>query len=87
MPLRRLFPRMTLMWEFVIMASCYAAITGLTVWFVIFSVNNSQHQFCQLLGTLTSVHPSAGNPSANPSRAYELKVSRDLMMLKGHLGC
>ena len=69
-------------------AVCFVAFAGLTVGMVTYQVSASQHVFCQLMDTLTSVKPpAAGKPGANPSRAYAAKVAADLVNLKRNLGC
>ena len=70
-----------------IMAICFLAFSGLTVWYVTYQVNHAEHAFCQLLNTLTQVQPPAGDPKANPSRAYTQEVEADLLNLRQKLGC
>lgn len=83
----RLFPHPGILWEAVIILACFFAFTGLTTWFVAFEVNQSQHKFCELLISLTSVKPPPGNPGTNPSRAYNQQIAADLITLKRSLGC
>lgn len=73
--------------EYIVMAVCLLAMTGLNTWMATYEVNHSQHAFCQLLDTLTSVKPPPGNAKSNPSRAYNLKVEADLLGLKRAIGC
>jgi hypothetical protein len=60
---------------------------GLTVWYVSWSVQASQHRWCAVIDLLNAAPPPAGSPQRNPARAYDQKLSRDFRDLKGSLGC
>jgi hypothetical protein len=63
----------------------------ITFVFVIFltrwDVSSSQHVWCQVIETISKAPAPAGNPSNNPSRAYEQELAREFIVLKGQLGC
>jgi hypothetical protein len=63
----------------------------ITFVFVIFltrwDVSSSQHVWCQVIETISKAPAPTGNPSNNPSRAYEQELAREFIVLKGQLGC
>jgi hypothetical protein len=63
----------------------------ITFVFVIFltrwDVSSSQHVWCQVIETVSKAPAPVGNPSNNPSRAYEQELAREFIVLKGQLGC
>jgi hypothetical protein len=63
--------------------STFVFILFLTRW----DVSSSQHAWCQVLDTITKAPAPAGNPSANPSRAYEQELAKQFIELRGQLGC
>jgi|SRR5579859_1697158 len=46
-----------------------------------------EHKLCTTLGRLASLHPPAGDPSANPSRAYDKALHDVLASLGPDIGC
>lgn len=68
---------------FVIVAVLFVALNGMTVATVAYQISESQHEWCQLLGTLTLPAPK-GSPPLN-SRSQE--VLNELHDLQRSLGC
>jgi hypothetical protein len=77
--------RLILPWIAVIAG--FLLFAGLTVAYVTYSVNASQHRWCTTINLLNSSPPPAGSPSRNPSRAYEQHLAADFRDLKASLGC
>lgn len=77
-------------WENIKWASLVLFII-MTFVFVIFltrwDVSSSQHVWCQVLETISKAPAPRGNPSNNPSRAYEQQLATEFRMLKEQLGC
>lgn len=46
-----------------------------------------EHSICETLGKLAALKPPAGDPAANPSRAYEDRLHATLDELGPDLGC
>lgn len=61
----------------------FAFILFLTNW----DIHSSQHIWCQVIDTLNKAPAPKGNPSTNPSRAYDQLLAREFLQLKGSLGC
>jgi hypothetical protein len=74
-------------WDFATILVCFTLFASLTVWYVNYETNHAQHVFCGLLTTLTSVKPPGGDLATNPSRAYNVKISENLVTLKEGIGC
>lgn len=50
-------------------------------------ITSSQHVWCQVINTLNHAPAPKGNPVTNPSRAYDQRLAREFLALKGSLGC
>lgn len=60
----------------------------LCVGFSYWQVHTSQHEWCNLLTTLThSPVPKPPNPAANPSRETTYQFYMQLVKLRGEFGC
>lgn len=46
-----------------------------------------EHKICTTLGALSALHPPAGDPVTNPSRAFDQKLHAALGQLAPDLGC
>jgi hypothetical protein len=56
--------------------------------FVYWQVDVSQHQWCDVLNTLTSVPQTPpANPTSNPSRVSAYQLYEEFMRLKGQFRC
>lgn len=89
MLLRKAIPRVikTVRAE-VILVACFAAWIMLTIWFVAYSVDTSQHHWCQALATLTEHSvPKPANPAANPSREEAYVLYQEFLALRGEFEC
>ncbi len=47
----------------------------------------TEQKLCTTLGRLTALRPPAGNPAANPSRAFDQQLHVTLAQLGPDLGC
>ncbi len=66
---------------------CFVAYGGGTVAYVLWSVSESEHKWCSTIDLLNEAPPPQGANAANPSREYEMQLSKDFRTLKGRLGC
>lgn len=83
---RRVFPRFRA--EIIIVFSFFLW-AALTVGFVSYSISSSQHKFCDLVTTLNNAPAPSPQPgsASNPGRLFDEKIAKDIIVLKGSLGC
>lgn len=64
------------------------AVLAIMFFYVTYSINVAQHDWCQALQLLTSHKiPKPSNPSANPSRENAYRYYQVFVTLKERLGC
>jgi hypothetical protein len=69
------------------MTVCFLAFVGLTIWYITWDVAQAQHVWCHIINTLNTAPAPKGEPSTNPSRAYEQTLAQEFKQLKDQLGC
>lgn len=61
---------------------------GFTVGFVTWQIDSSQAKFCTLMTTLAHAPAPTGKQDVStPARNYDQIISKDIIQLKGSLGC
>jgi hypothetical protein len=68
----------------IIIGLCFLVFSGLTAWFVLYNVAQSQHLWCHVLVTLNNPPAGAAAPKAG---SYGAKLVQDFIMLQRGLGC
>lgn len=66
---------------------CFLAFAGGTVAYVTWSVSVSEHKWCSVMDLLVQAPPPKGASPSNPSRQYDVQLSKDFHALKSGLGC
>jgi hypothetical protein len=65
---------------------CFLLFVGITIGYVTWSVNTSEHKWCTVIELLNKAPAPKAAPN-NPSRIYDAQLAQDFRVLQTSLGC
>lgn len=75
-------------YSFIFLVVFSVLLAVMAVMISLYQINNSNHKWCQIVDTITSVPvPKPNNPTADPSRERAWEFYIEFVVLKRSLGC